>query len=246
MRQQLLDLQLAPRYAYAEWVRHAGVEQAQNRLASWLVHGGRLWLTSEAPAGKTHLAHLAAHEHPHIGLVRVEADVTGPASRQLADWLEAFANAAYWVADIAAGKLSQATGIALFHLLERAREDGRHLALFWRCSDAHDAPPELMSRLATLERVELRPPARDDELAAVLASVAASRQWHVQPDVIRLMLTHLPRELHALISAMRELEEASLAEQRRLTRRWAGMHLRDLNDSAAARQQQKLFSGDGE
>jgi len=242
MRQQLLDLQLAPRYAYAEWARHAGVEASQNRLALWLVHGGRLWLTSEKPCGKTHLAHLLVKEHPHVALIRVQADADRPAARQVADWLEILAHSAYWLFDIPSVPLPKATAIALFHLLERAREGQRHVALFWRQQDDADAPPELMTRLATLERIDMQPPHTDSELTAVLTAVAKARQWQVGEDVIRLMLVHLPRNLDTLINALDQMEHASLAERKQLTKRWASRQIRHIGDDIAASRQSALFS----
>jgi len=241
MRQQLLDLELPPRFAYSEWVRHGGVEAAQNRLALWLVHGGRLWLTSENPSGKTHLAHLLAAEHPHLGLIHVQVDNDIPATRQVSDWLDMLGNSAYWLIDVPAENLPMSTGIALFHLLERAREMERPLALLWRLQDGNDAPPELITRLATLERVEMQPPRSDADLTRVLQAVAASRQWQVDDTVIDLMLTHLPRDLDTLVQAMQQMERASLAERKRLTKRWASRQIRHLGDGMAEQRQSKLF-----
>jgi len=231
MQQQLLDLQLAPNYAYAGWVRHAGVEAAHNRLALWLVHGGRLWLHSDAPAGKTHLAHLLAAEHPRLGFVAVQPDIELSPTRQVALWLDRLGHAAHWLLDIPSGDLPRPTAIALFHLLERSRETACPIAMFWRNSDFSATPPELVTRLATLEQVDLLPPHHDAELAKVLQAVADSRQWTVDDAVIRLMLTHLPRDLGTLISAMGEMEQASLAERKGLTQRWAGRHIRDMSAS---------------
>ncbi|OIO68128.1 MAG: glucose-inhibited division protein A [Zetaproteobacteria bacterium CG12_big_fil_rev_8_21_14_0_65_55_1124] len=244
MRQQLLDIDLPPSYAYAEWVRHGGVELAQNRLALWLVHGGRLWLNSEAPAGKTHLAHLLIEEHPHLGFVSVHPDAAQASTRQVASWLAELGNAAWWLFDVPNGELPRATAIALFHLLERSREAQRPLALLWRNADFSQTPPELVSRLATLERVDMHPPKNDAELTAVLQTVAVSRQWQIDDAVIRLMLTHLPRDLDTLLTAMGQMEKASLSERKRLTARWASRQIRDIGDDMAASRQSSLFSGD--
>lgn len=244
MRQQLLDIHLPPSYAWAEWVRHAGVEAAHNRLGLWLVHGGRLWLTSESPAGKTHLAHVLSCEHPQIGLLHVQAGNGQAATRQVAVWLEELGHSAWWVVDVSAGTVSTATALALFHLLERSREMQRPVALLWRDPDVGVLPPELVTRLATLERVEMRAPLSDTDLHAVLHAVAESRQWNIDDAVIRLMLTWLPRDLSTLIDAMEQMEKASLAERKRLTARWASRQIRDIGDDMAAARQSSLFSGD--
>jgi len=244
MRQQLLDIDLPPTYAYAEWVRHPGVEGAHNRLALWLVHGGRLWLSSEAPAGKTHLAHILVAEHPHLGFLRIQADGQMPSSRQVAAWMDLLGNHAWWLIDVPTGPLPRATSIALFHLLERSREAQRPVALMWRNNDFSDTPPELVSRLATLERVDMQAPNSDKGLAAVLQAVATSRQWQVDEGVIRLMLTYLPRDLNYLLNALGQMEKASLAERKRLTARWASRQIRDIGDDMAAARQSVLFDGD--
>jgi len=243
MRQQLLDLELPPRYAYTEWVRHKGTEAANNRLALWLVHGGRLWLTSEAPAGKTHLAHMLAGEYPHLGFITVHPSAKA-STRQVAGWLKALGNAAWWLFDVPAGAVPRGTAIALFHLLERSREAERPIALLWRNPDFSDTPAELATRMAGMERVDLRPPHNDAELSAVLRAVAVSRQWQIDDAVIRLMLTHLPRDLGYLLTAMGQMERASLSERKRLTARWASRQIRDIGDDMAASRQSSLFSGD--
>jgi DnaA family protein len=241
MRQQLLDINLPPSFAYAEWVRHSGVEAAQNRLALWLVNGGRLWLNSQSPAGKTHIAHVLADEYPYLGFITVHPDAAQTATRQVAGWMEALSNAAWWLLDIPAGPVPRATGIALFHLLERSREAQRPIALIWRNDDFSDIPPELVTRLATLEQVAIHPPQGDAELTAVLQAVALSRQWQIDDAVIRLMLTHLPRDLDTLLSAMEQMENASLSERKRLTARWASRQIRDIGDDMAVARQSALF-----
>ena len=243
MRQQLLDIHLPPSYAWAEWVRHTGAEGAQNRLALWLVHGGRLWLTSDSPAGKTHLAHVLVGEHPQIGLLHIQGDINQSATKQVAGWLEELGHAAWWLIDVSSGPVTPATAIALFHLLERSREMQRPLALLWRNEDMSELPPELLTRLATLERVEMQAPQSDTELHAVLHAVAESRQWNIDDAVIRLMLTYLPRDLASLIDAMGQMEKASLSERKRLTARWASRQIRDISDDMATARQSSLFSG---
>lgn len=238
MRQQLLDIELSPGYAWAGWVRHPGVEAANSRLALWLVHGGRLWLSSDTPAGKTHLVHVLAHEHPQLGFLRVQSDADQAAIRQVQCWLDELDHKAWWLVDVQADPVSRPTAIALFHLIERSREMQRHLAISWRIDDAGELPPELVSRMATLERVPMEAPSSDADLAQVLRTVAASRQWHVDDAVIRLMLTYLPRDLDGLISAMGQMERASLAERKRLTARWASPKIRGLSEA----RQSNLFS----
>lgn len=224
MQQQRLQLQIPPRPDYGRWVRHAGVEEACNRLALWLVRGGMLWLTSDEKAGKSHFVQALQKEHPHIGLVRISAGQL-PAFRQTQQWIEALAGAAYWIVDTAAGAFSRAQGIALFHLIERAREMSRPLLIVWRDSGQADIPPELMSRLRMMEQVRMAAPLSDADLLAVLRSIADEMQWQVKESILNLLIKELPRDLKSQIYALEKLESGSLKLPHQITQEWARQHL---------------------
>ena len=230
MRQQLLDVNFPPAYAYGNWVRHAGVELAMSRLALWIIHGGRIWLHSESLAGKTHLLNALRDEHPQLGLVHVENAQQGNAMRLASSWVEELKDKALWMMDVEAGALSPTCGFALFHLIERAREAHRPLLISWCCPDDELAPPELSSRLAGFERIEMQPPQTDADLRSALQSIAASRQWSADEAVIGLLLSRCPRQLDKLIKILREMEAASLAEGRHLSLAWARKRLRRENE----------------
>ena len=218
MQQQQLQLQIPPSYDYGRWVRHSGAEAASNRLATWLVYGGRLWLTSEAPAGKTHLLHSMHSEYPHLGWLTIgAADAAASPYHLVREWARQLGDSAFWLLDVSAGDLPRSTALALFHLMERAREAERHLLLGWRSGAESNMPPELSSRLKTLERVEISSPQRDEELLAVLRSRAADMQWDVADGVLEAMLKYLPRTLSAQLAALQSLETLSLAEGKRVT-----------------------------
>lgn len=220
MQQQRLNYKIPVTYPYGRWVRHAGVEQACARIALWLVQGGMLWLGSEEMAGKTHFLHAVSQEHPHVGLIRVDGQPEA-AVRLVRSWLDTLEPHAYWIVDMPAGPVSGAYGLALFHLIERAREMNRPLLISWRCDESELAPPELSSRLRMMERIAMAAPAVDNDLRAVMQSVADGLQWQVKDSVLSLMLTHLPRGLEPQIAALTELESASLEERQRITQAWA-------------------------
>ncbi len=226
MHQQLLNMRLSQPYTYGGWQRHAGAEEALNRLALWMVHGGRIWLSSEQPAGKTHLLHALCEEHPQLGLVCVNACWRGHAMQLVSDWLTALQDKAIWMLDIEAGAVPVAHGLALFHLIERAREANRSLLIAWRCPDTALAPAELASRIKAFEYLEIRPPQTDEGLRSVLLSVSASRQWPLGEEIIDLVLARCPRRLMDLLATLQELENASLAEGRRLSAAWARRYLK--------------------
>jgi len=228
MQQQRLNYKIPVTYAYGRWVRHAGVEQACNRIALWLVRGGMLWLGSEEAAGKTHFLHALRAEHPHVGMVL--ADSEAPAGQLVSRWLETLQPHACWLVDIPAGPVSRSQGLALFHLIERAREMNRPLLISWRCEEAALAPAELSSRLRMMERITMEAPKTDDELRSVMRSVAEGLQWQVKDSLLSLMLTRLPRNLPAQIDALTQLESASLEERQRITQAWAKEKLKLTKD----------------
>jgi len=214
-RQQRLELRLPPHYHYGDWVRHGGVEAACARLALWLIEGGNLWLTSTDIAGKTHLLHALAAEHPALGVVAADDEL--PAPQQVQQWLERLSPFPWWAVDLPAGPMPRPKGIALFHLFERAREQHRPLLLAWR-GDAATLPPELSSRLATMLRAEMAPPQSDGDLRAVLRSAAALRQWQLPDEAIDLLLRQLPRQLPELLAALDHLDRSSMEERQRPAR----------------------------
>jgi len=220
MYQQRLNYKIPVSYEYGRWVRHVGVEDACSRIALWLVQGGTLWLGSEAAAGKTHFLHAVKQEHAHVGLVLAN-EQQEPAASLVRHWVETLEPYVYWMVDLEAGSISGAHGLALFHLIERAREMNRPLLISWRCEEHDLAPPELSSRMRMMERVLMAAPKADDDLRAVMHSVAEGLQWQVKDSVLSLMLTQLPRNLSEQITALMQLESASLEERQRMTQAWA-------------------------
>jgi len=201
-----------------------------NRLALWIIHGGRIWLDSAQPAGKTHLLNALQEEHPQLGLVCVDNSRQGHAMQLVSGWLEELKDKALWMLDIKAGPAPTACGLALFHLIERAREAHRPLLLSWRCPNDALAPAELSSRLAGFERIEMQSPQTDADLRSVLLSIATSRQWSADEVVIDLLLSRCPRQLDKLLEILQDMEAASLAEGRRLSLAWARKRLSRENE----------------
>ncbi|HKI60455.1 MAG TPA: hypothetical protein VKA23_05425 [Mariprofundaceae bacterium] len=220
MQQQRLNYKIPVTYPYGRWVRHVGVEQASNRIALWLVQGGMLWLGSDEVAGKTHFLHALQQEHHHVGLVCADQSPQ-PSVRLVRNWLEQLEPFAFWMVDLPAGPLDSAHGLALFHLIERAREMNRALLIAWRCDESDLTPAELSSRMRMMERINMAAPVADNDLKAVLLSVADGLQWQVKESVLSLMLTHLPRRLEQQIKALTDLESVSLEERQRITQAWA-------------------------
>jgi len=220
MHQQRLHFNIPASYRYGSWIRHSGVENGCNRIALWLVQGGLLWLNSDGVAGKTHFLHALKQEHPHIGLVVVDS-AQAPSVRLVEQWLKQLEPSACWMVDLPASQVSRACGLALFHLIERAREMNRPLLISWRCEDDSLAPAELSSRMRMMEQIVMVPPSSDQEMKQIIHSVAEELQWSVKESVISLMLSHLPRTVADQVSALKQLESASLEGRSRITQAWA-------------------------
>lgn len=218
MHQQRLNWLFPNRPDAEDWVRHGGVEDACNRLALWLVHGGRLWLGSDEVAGKSHLLSLLAAEHPQLGLIHVDSDASGRPMQLVRGWLDRLEAKAFWAVDVQAGPLAQAQAFALFHLLERARDMRRPIVVAWR--SAGTIPPELDSRLKGMERVVMKAPRSDEDLRRVMRAVAAGLQWDIPDVALDVLLVHLPRQLDALPRMLHSLEADSLQNGKRLTPAW--------------------------
>lgn len=225
MQQQILNLRLPASLTYGQWVRHIGVSEAQDRLALWLVHGGNLWISSPDVAGKTHLFHALKQEHAHLGLVSVAAKAEWPTMVLVRRWLVDLQDKAWWLLDVPAGPLDSVVGLALFHLIERAREMHRPLAVAWRCPPSALAPPELTSRLKAMPFQCMQPPQSDQDLRAIMLSVATAQQWEIDAAAIDILLTHLPRRLACLLKALDVLAARSLVERKRPSMAWVRKQL---------------------
>ena len=222
-----LRLQLAiPASDYSgNWLRHAGVEDACNRMALWSVHGGHLWLKSELPAGKSHLLQTINHDHSQCALLKINTDTArGAAWYQVQQWVQKLETHAMWMLDVQAGTLPLPVAHALFHALERARDLQRPLVIAWR-GNVDDCPPELASRLRAMDTVLLSPPAQDDDLLALLSASASHMQWDIREQALQSMLTYLPRRLDILLAALRELESLSFEQKHKPGPAWLKQQL---------------------
>ena len=208
-----------------EWLRHAGVEAACNRLALWMVHGGSLWLSSESPAGKSHLLSTIAADHPQCGLLEIAGTSAKEAGwRLVQQWVSGLGNRAMWLLDVQAGPLPASVAYAIFHCLERARDMQRPLVIAWR-GDASASPPELSSRLGAMDKVIMKPPARDDELLLLLKAGTSWLQWDIREEVLRAMLVYLPRRLDVLLPALKQLEALSFEQRQKPAGAWLKQQL---------------------
>ncbi|RMH49950.1 MAG: hypothetical protein D6682_08205 [Zetaproteobacteria bacterium] len=209
-----LTLPLPALLDYDGWVNHSGVADGAAALALWAVEGGEVWLRSSVVAGKSHLVAALQQEVAEGGALLAVAsggDGARPPEELVAGWLQQLGDARRWLVDVAAGALPAAQQLALFHLIERARRDGRPLLIAWRCPEEGGTVPELASRLRAMRVVELAPPVADADLLRVLRAELDRMQWRLDEALLRYMIVHCRRDLEGLLAALHRLHRRSLA-----------------------------------
>jgi len=228
-------MNLPPAYDYGAWIRHAGVEDGCNRLALWSVHGGNIWLASASAAGKTHLLRTFAADQlpaapPSVALLDVFAqshanNCHADNSWQLAQqWMKSLQGCKRWLIDVPSGDIEKAVALALFHMLERARDLQCAVVIAWR-GEIDDLPPELSSRLLSMEKIDMAAPSDDNVLLEVLRSSACNLQWDIREQVLQAMLTYLPRRLDVLVAALKALETLSFEQKHKPGPAWVKQQL---------------------
>jgi chromosomal replication initiation ATPase DnaA len=156
-------------------------------------------------AGKSHLA-------------TIWAQATGAQVITPADWHSLPRTPAALVVEDA-DRLPPETDEPFFHLHNRMMEAGGHLLItarhppaFWPVRLA-----DLSSRMLATATVTLADP--DDALfPALLAKLFADRQILPPPDLVPWLAARLERSHRAALAAVRQLDEAALAQGREITR----------------------------
>jgi len=160
-------------------------------------------------SGKTHLAHVFAHEAQAELCALSEVCV-----EKLDQWVDRGAVAFDCPSDGLPGFDQE----ALFHLFNAMKASGGHILIA-----APDPPArwavslnDLKSRLATFSVAQLGPP-DDALLGAVLMKHFSDRQLRLDPPVLDYLLTRMDRSLAAAAQIAQALDQASLETKRKLS-----------------------------
>ena len=180
--------------------------------------GGGVLVFGASATGKTHLLHALIRDAAARGLSVAylplrELTSDGP---QILAGIED--RAVICLDHFEAAIADQSWSLALLRLIDTLRAVHCHFVL-----SAGAAPEriegvtaDLRTRLAACTVAGLKP-LSDAQRSALLRSRAKARGLELPDDVVRWLLSHLPRDPHTLIAALDRLDQASLAEQRRLT-----------------------------
>lgn len=118
--------------------------------------------------------------------------------------------------------------VALFHLLNLARQEKAHVLLTARTQPAswQIALPDLSSRLRALPVVAVKPP-DDALLRALLVKLAADRQLDLEEPVLSYLVPRLERTFAGMRSAVARLDQEAMRQHRPVTRALAAELFRD-------------------
>lgn len=177
-----------------------------------------IYLWGTGGSGKSHLLQAACHAVTEVGGVAAYLPM-GELSAMPPQMLEGMEQMALVCMDDVDNIVGNADWEkALFHLYNRMRDNGRHLVVAGQASPSALGLklPDLVSRLSWGPVYQLQT-LNDEEKAAALRLRATQRGMEMTPDVANYLLSHAPRDMHALFALLDELDEVSLAAQRKLT-----------------------------
>jgi chromosomal replication initiation ATPase DnaA len=167
-----------------------------------------MWLAGPEGSGKSHLAAIwAAASGARVIAGRALPDTTPPA---------ALATGALVIEDLQAGELDE---VALFHMLNLAREEGGFVLLTARkpSSSWNVGLRDLASRLRAAPVAALEPP-DDTLLRAVIVKLCADRQLGVDEAVVSYLTSRIERSFAAARAAVERLDREALEQKRPVNR----------------------------
>lgn len=177
-----------------------------------------LYIYGALGSGRSHLLQAICHAAPEYGhtAVYLPLEDTANSSADLFAGLEHTDLLCLDDVDAIAGKA--ALEEQLFHLFNRVRANNHRLIITGLVPPAALAIqlPDLKSRLSWGTAYQLQP-LNDEQKIAALQLRAQGRGLVLDPTVGRFLLRRCPRDMGLLFNTLEQLDQASLAEQRRLT-----------------------------
>lgn len=213
-RQMVLDFAHAPSYDADDFLVSPANARAHAALTAWPHWPARTLLLVGPPgAGKSHLAAIwtALAGAAPLALERLD-ELAGPVLGLIED------------ADRHPGPEA-----ALFHLLNMVEETAGWLVLTARTPPDRWGvrTPDLLSRLRRAPVAAIDAPDAA-LLSSVLVKLFADRQIRIEADVVAYAALHCEQSLEAVARFVAAVDEAALAEGRRITRPLAARTLAEL------------------
>lgn len=200
---------------------HAGPNTAAvNTLRELLAPGAGLALLLHGPSGsgKTHLSQALTAAAAEQNLATALLDFSQPENCAAENLLGLEKKKLIVLDGLDHHALDEDFTLALLRLLDAVKSRSGNLLLTARKSgpQLNFARPDLETRIAAAASYGLKP-LSDEDRARLLTLHAHERGLHLPDDVAHYLLRHLPRDVGSLMSAVKTLDAASLAQQRRLT-----------------------------
>lgn len=177
-----------------------------------------VYLWGSAGSGKSHLLQAACHAVTETGgsAVYLPLGELSAMSAELLEGMEQMQLVCIDEVEHIAGNAPWER--ALFHLYNRLRDSGHRLVVAGQASPAALGLglPDLVSRLGWGPVYQLQL-LTDEEKAEALRMRAAQRGMEMPAEVASYLLNRAPRDMQALFALLDELDEVSLAAQRKLT-----------------------------
>ncbi len=204
-----LDLAHRPAFGAEDFFLSSSNDLAVKLIDDWPAWGqyGQL-LIGPAASGKSHLVNVwRLRSNARVFRARdLDADVLPDLAREEAICIE----------DIDRGPVSEE---ALFHLLNRVKEQGGHVLLTARASvnELDIELRDLRSRLLALPGICINSP--DDQLLkAVMIKQFADRQIEVDPSLVEYLFKRMERSMKAVAEMVEKLDRGALGAGRAITR----------------------------
>ena len=218
MIQYAIALEHEPSYAPEDFLRNAALDACMAQIAN---HAN--WpepvalLVGPEACGKTHLLHMVAAQTVATFLSLGAAPIA-----------EAFtANQLHIIEDADRHPAPDMVAQAINH----ARAEGHALLLSARA--ATSPLPDLQSRLSATHQIRY-PEAEDALFEAVLMKRFSDLQWRVAPEVVRYLVTRLPRSFAAHHGFVVQADQAARQQNRPLTMPFAREILERFGEEGAA------------
>jgi DnaA family protein len=180
--------------------------------------GTYLYLWGSCDTGKTHLATAAAKlaDQNDLAAAFIPLSKAAELSPEMLDHIEQMELVCLDDIHTIAG--NQTWEEAIFHLFNRAKEQGTNLIITSDCgpSSLQINLPDLVSRLASGISYRLEP-LNDTAKTKLLTDKANERGMELTPETASYILKNHSRNIGALLDFIDQLDHASLAAQRKLT-----------------------------